>query len=70
MRIERVVLSGGGGQLGGLVERLSSATRLPVEVARPLQLLRLDRAAFTDEQLALAEPVASVPVGLALGAAL
>lgn len=68
-RVGRVVLSGGGSRLGGLVQRLSAATRLPVEVARPLSLLKLGRTGLTDEQLADVEPVVSVPVGLALGVA-
>jgi len=68
-RIERVVLSGGGSRLSGLVERLAAATRLPVELARPLSLLRLGKTGLSDEQLADIEPVISVPVGLALGVA-
>lgn len=68
-RIERVILSGGGSQLGGLVERLSAATRLPVEVARPLSLLKVGKTGLTDEQLAFIEPMVSVPVGLALAVA-
>ena len=38
-RIDRVVLSGGGARWSGSVERLAAATRLPVEVARPLSHL-------------------------------
>lgn len=69
VRIERVVLSGGGSRLGGLVERLSAATRLPVELARPMSLLTIGKTGLTDEQLAYVEPMVSVPVGLALGVA-
>ncbi len=68
-RIERVVLSGGGSRLNGLLERLSAATRLPVELARPLTMLRLGKTGLTDEQLAHVEPMVTVPVGLALGLA-
>lgn len=68
-RIRRVVLSGGGSRLGGLVERLSASTRLPVEMARPLSQLEVGRTGLTDEQLAYVEPMVSVPVGLALGEA-
>jgi type IV pilus assembly protein PilM len=68
-RIDRVVLSGGGSRLLGLDERLSAATRLPVEIARPLSLLRLGRTGLTDGQLAYIEPMIAVPVGLALGVA-
>ena len=68
-RLTRIVLSGGGSRLLGLAERLSVATRLPVELAHPLGLLALGRTGLSPEQLAYAEPVLSVPVGLALGAA-
>lgn len=69
IRIERVVLSGGGAMLGGLAERLSSATRLPVDFAHPLALLRLGKTGLTEDELAYVEPMVSVPVGLALAAA-
>jgi type IV pilus assembly protein PilM len=68
-RIDKVVLSGGGSRLGGLVERLSAATRLPVEVARPMSALKLGKTGLTDEQLAYVEPMVTVPVGLAMGVA-
>ena len=66
VRIGRVVLSGGGSRLTGLSSRLAAATRLPVELAAPLSVLRLGRTGLTDEQLAVVEPVVTVPVGLAL----
>ena len=68
-RISRVVLSGGGSRLGGLATRLSAATRLPVEAARPMSLLTVGKTGLTDEQLSYVEPMVSVPVGLALGVA-
>jgi type IV pilus assembly protein PilM len=68
-RIGRVVLSGGGSRLSGLVERLSAATRLPVDLAHPMQVLRIGRTGLTEEQLAVVEPMVTVPVGLALGMA-
>jgi type IV pilus assembly protein PilM len=68
-RIDRVVLSGGGSLLVGLDERLSAATRLPVELAHPMAVLRMGKTGLTDEQLAFVEPVITVPVGLALGMA-
>jgi type IV pilus assembly protein PilM len=66
-RVGKVVLSGGGSRLGGLVERLSAATRLPVEVARPMSALKLGKTGLTEEQLAYVEPMVTVPVGLAMG---
>jgi type IV pilus assembly protein PilM len=66
-RIGRVVLSGGGSRLGGLVERLSAATRLPVEAARPMSVLKIGKTGLAPEQLAFVEPMVAVPVGLAMG---
>lgn len=68
-RVGKVVLSGGGSRLGGLAERLSAATRLPVELARPMSMLKLGKTGLTDEQLAYVEPMVTVPVGLAMGVA-
>ena len=68
-RVSRVVVSGGGSRLTGLVERLASATRLPVELAAPMSQLRLGKTGLTEEQLTYVEPMATVPVGLALGLA-
>jgi type IV pilus assembly protein PilM len=68
-RVSKVVLSGGGSRLGGLVERLASATRLHVEVAHPMASLKLGKTGLTDEQLAYVEPMVTVPVGLAMGVA-
>lgn len=66
-RVGKVVLSGGGSRLGGLAQRLSAATRLHVEVARPMSMLKLGKTGLTQEQLAYVEPMATVPVGLAMG---
>jgi type IV pilus assembly protein PilM len=68
-RIGRVVISGGGSRLTGLVERLAAATRLPVELARPMSALKLGKTGLTDDQLAYVEPMVTVPVGLAMGVA-
>jgi type IV pilus assembly protein PilM len=68
-RLGRIVLSGGGSRLSGLPERLSAATRLPVEFAQPMSVLQLGNTGLTAEQLAIVEPLVTVPVGLALGVA-
>jgi type IV pilus assembly protein PilM len=68
-RIGRVVISGGGSRLSGLVERLAAATRLPVELARPMSALKLGKTGLTEDQLAYVEPMVTVPVGLAMGVA-
>ena len=67
VRIGRVVVSGGGSRLHGLVERLSAATRLPVQAARPMSTLKLGKTGLTPDQLAYVEPMVAVPVGLAMG---
>jgi type IV pilus assembly protein PilM len=66
VRIGRVVLSGGGSRLHGLAERLSAATRLPVQAARPMSTLKLGKTGLTPDQLAYVEPMVTVPVGLAM----
>jgi type IV pilus assembly protein PilM len=68
-RLGRVVLSGGGGLLQGLGHRLSIATRVPVVPAAPLSRLSIGKTRLSAEQLSYVEPLAAVPVGLALGVA-
>jgi type IV pilus assembly protein PilM len=71
-RIDQLIVSGGGSQMSGLVERLQAATRLPVERANAFSSLKAPipgKLGLTDEQLEVAQTVAAVPVGLALGAA-
>jgi type IV pilus assembly protein PilM len=68
-RISRVVLSGGGAQLGGLAQRLSAACRLPVEPGRPMAAMQLGKVGLSPEQLSYVEPLVAVPVGLAMGVA-
>ncbi len=67
--VSRLRLTGGGSRLIGLAERLQAATRLPVERGNALQTLRVGRTGLSAEQLAFVEPLAVVPVGLALGVA-
>jgi type IV pilus assembly protein PilM len=67
--LRRVVVSGGGARLGGLVQRLALSTRLPVEPASPLSHLTVGKTGLTPEQLSFVEPLVTVPVGLAMGVA-
>jgi type IV pilus assembly protein PilM len=67
--LRRVIVSGGGARLGGLVQRLALATRLPVEPASPLSNLRVGKTGLTPDQLSFVEPLVTVPVGLAMGVA-
>jgi type IV pilus assembly protein PilM len=66
-RIGRIVLSGGGSRLNGLMDRMASATRIPVQAARPMSVLKIGKTGLTEDQLAFVEPMVTVPVGLAMG---
>jgi type IV pilus assembly protein PilM len=68
-RLSRVVVSGGGAQLGGLVNRLGELLRVPVVPGRPLSNVRIGKLGLSEEQLGHVEPLATVPVGLAMGVA-
>lgn len=65
---ERVVLSGGGSTLRGFAARLEQGVRIPVVQGNPMQTMRLGRTGLDDAQLELVQPLAAVPVGLAMGA--
>jgi type IV pilus assembly protein PilM len=67
--ISRLVITGGGARLGGLAARLQVTTRIPVEVGTPMHSLQMGRTGLSPEQIAFVEPLAAVPVGLALGVA-
>lgn len=66
--VERILITGGGSRLDGLIDRLATATRLPVLAGDPLSSLRVGRTGLDSEQLDFVKPLAAVPVGLALGA--
>ncbi|GAC1323693.1 MAG: hypothetical protein NVSMB13_03990 [Mycobacteriales bacterium] len=68
-RLGRVLVSGGGGMLGGLAQRLSAATRLPVEYGSAMSSLRVGETGLSEEQLRHVAPLVNVPVGLAMGVA-
>jgi type IV pilus assembly protein PilM len=67
--ISRLILTGGGARLGGLAQRLQTMTRVAVEVGTPMNSLQVGRTGLSPEQIAFVEPLAAVPVGLALGVA-
>ena len=68
-RLSRVVVSGGGSQLGGLVHQLGEILRVPVVPGRPLSNVKIGKLGLSEEQLGHVEPLATVPVGLAMGVA-
>jgi len=64
--IARVLLTGGGARLRGLVKELRSQVRIPVEHVSPLARLDLSRIDLDPEQAASIDPVLATPIGLAL----
>jgi len=66
--LSRIVLSGGGSLADGLAQRLATATRTPVEYGRVLSSVQVGKTGLSPEQLQYVEPLAAVPVGLAMGA--
>jgi type IV pilus assembly protein PilM len=67
-RIERILVTGGGSRLDGLLDRLATETRLPVQAGDPMANLRIGNTGLDPNQLAFVRPLSAVPVGLALGA--
>jgi type IV pilus assembly protein PilM len=67
--ISRIVVTGGGSRLSGLAERIQAATRLPVTTGSAFDAIDVGDTGLTPEQIRFVEPLAVVPVGLALGAA-
>ncbi|MGQ0519797.1 MAG: type IV pilus assembly protein PilM [Actinomycetota bacterium] len=65
--IDRVLVTGGGSRMAGLMERLQAQLGATVEPARPLTGLKVSRGVgLSQEQLYAVEPLLAVPVGLAL----
>lgn len=65
--VERILVSGGGSRLDGLLDRLAAATRVPVLGGNPLAHVRIGKTGLDERQLDFVTPLAAVPVGLALG---
>jgi type IV pilus assembly protein PilM len=65
----RIVVTGGGAQLPGLSERLSALVGVPVEQARPRELIALGDIGFSEDELPRLDPYLPAAVGLALGGA-
>jgi type IV pilus assembly protein PilM len=67
IKLERILLSGGGSRLEGLRDRLATELRLPVLAGDPMANLRIGNTGLDPTQLEFVRPLAAVPVGLALG---
>ncbi len=68
-QVSRIVLSGGGSQLRGLAARITATTGLPVHAGNPMSGLLMGRTGLSDQQLHAVQPLAAVPVGLAMAVA-
>jgi type IV pilus assembly protein PilM len=64
-RIGRILITGGGSKLEGLLELFQERLPAPVERGRPLSRVRSELN-LTEEALAEAEPVLTVAIGLAI----
>ncbi|MCX6459731.1 MAG: type IV pilus assembly protein PilM [Actinobacteria bacterium] len=65
--LSRLVLTGGASRLPQMAERMAATMNVTVVPGTPFAGLDTSKSALTEEQLRYVEPMASVPVGLALG---
>jgi len=66
VELRRVLLTGAGAKMAGLRARLATELRVPVEMASPLDYLKLGKTGLTDEQLTMSAAVLAAPVGIAM----
>jgi len=64
--VSRVLVTGGGSYLYGLIPMIEAQVRLPVQPVNPLGRLDVSKVAMTEEQAAQVSAVLSTPIGLAL----
>ncbi len=64
--VSRVLITGGGSYLHGLVPMLEAQVRIPVQPVSPLARLNLSKIQLSPEQAAQVAAVLSSPIGLAL----
>jgi type IV pilus assembly protein PilM len=67
IRLERILVTGGGSRLNGLLERMATDLRLPVLPGDPMANLRIGNTGLDTGQIEFVRPLSAVPVGLALG---
>jgi len=68
-RMSRVVATGGASQLPGVADRLAALVGVPVELARPRELLAIGDIRFPEDEYPRLDPYLPAAVGLALGGA-
>jgi len=67
--ISRIYTTGGGGRIPGLNRVLADRLRLPVELANPLEKLRVAEGVFDTMNVDEVAPLLMLPIGLALRSA-
>jgi type IV pilus assembly protein PilM len=64
--VQKILISGGGSKLKGLVEFLAKQFEIPVEVFDPFRKIRIDSRGFDPEYMREIVPEMAIAVGLAL----
>jgi len=64
--VQKILISGGGSKLNGLVEFLARQFEIPVEVFDPFRKIRVDSRGFDPEYMREIVPEMAIAVGLAL----
>jgi type IV pilus assembly protein PilM len=64
--VSRILITGGGSELSGLIPMLESQVRLPVVKVSPMMRLDTSKLDLTEEQANEVGPVLATPIGLAL----
>jgi type IV pilus assembly protein PilM len=64
--VEKILVSGGGSKLSGLVDFLSNRFEIPVEMFDPFRKIRVDARGFDPEYMREIVPEMAIAVGLAL----
>ncbi|HEY6795550.1 MAG TPA: type IV pilus assembly protein PilM [Kineosporiaceae bacterium] len=67
IKVQRLLVTGGGSRLEGLLDRLGAEVRLPVVAGDPMANLRIGDTGLGRAQLDFVRPLSAVPVGLAMG---
>lgn len=64
--IQKILISGGGSKLKGLIERLARSVDIPIEPLDPFRRIKFNERRFSEARLREAAPLMAVAVGLAL----
>ena len=64
--MQKILISGGGSKLKGLVDFLSKRFEIPVEMFDPFRKIKIDSRGFDPEYMSEIVPEMAIAVGLAL----